>query len=173
MEYSFALGQIFYKDFAKRNNISKDREIFVLLFFGGLLITFLGGWFFSVINNNYYIFSRQENIIIFLFDLFKSIYFYFKYEILQNIISINFDQFCALLYLGFISSGLCFFMWNKGARQVRNSTLAAFNNLKIPLSVFVSIIIFQEKANLFKVTLVLLIVIFSLLYLEKIDQNKY
>ncbi|RPI25963.1 MAG: EamA family transporter, partial [Chloroflexota bacterium] len=46
-------------------------------------------------------------------------------------------QWLTLLYLGVISSGLCFFLWNVGARQVNAGALAIFNDLKIPLSVAV------------------------------------
>lgn len=53
-----------------------------------------------------------------------------------------------LIYLGFVASGLGFFLWNYGARKVEAGTLAIFNDLKIPLSILVSLTIFNEKANL-------------------------
>ncbi len=58
------------------------------------------------------------------------------------------NQIWVLLYLGAISSGLAFFMWNVGARRVNAGTLAIFNDLKIPLAVGVSLLIFGEQANL-------------------------
>ena len=57
-------------------------------------------------------------------------------------------QLLSLLYLGVIASGLGFFLWNSGARKVNNGALAILNNLKIPLAVAVSIIIFRENANI-------------------------
>lgn len=57
-------------------------------------------------------------------------------------------QWLALVYLGVISSGLCFFWWNKGATRVNAATLAAFNNAKIPLAVACSLLIFRESANI-------------------------
>ena len=57
-------------------------------------------------------------------------------------------QLLALFYLGLIASGVCFFLWNFAARKVSIGALAIFNNLKIPLAVAVSLIFFQEKANL-------------------------
>ncbi len=60
----------------------------------------------------------------------------------------DFCQWRALIYLGIIASGLGFFGWNKGARQVNAGTLAVFNNLKIPLAVGVSLVFFGEKAEL-------------------------
>ncbi len=57
-------------------------------------------------------------------------------------------QMLILAYLGSIAAGLCFFMWNAGARQVSPGTLAVFNNLKIPLGIVVSLLIFGESASL-------------------------
>jgi drug/metabolite transporter (DMT)-like permease len=52
-----------------------------------------------------------------------------------------------LLYLGAIASGLSFLLWNIGARQVGTGTLAIFNNLKIPLGILVSVLLFGEKTS--------------------------
>lgn len=57
-------------------------------------------------------------------------------------------QMLILAYLGSIAAGLCFFMWNAGARQVSPGTLAIFNNLKIPLGIVVSLLFFGESASL-------------------------
>jgi drug/metabolite transporter (DMT)-like permease len=53
-----------------------------------------------------------------------------------------------LLYLGVIASGLGFFLWNVGSRQVSIGAMAIFNDLKVPLAVVVSLIFFGENANL-------------------------
>lgn len=53
-----------------------------------------------------------------------------------------------LLYLGFVASGLCFFLWNNGARKSDVAVLAILNNAKIPLAVAFSILIFGENASL-------------------------
>ncbi|HZZ19342.1 MAG TPA: EamA family transporter [Opitutaceae bacterium] len=58
------------------------------------------------------------------------------------------QQWLTLIYLGAVASGICFFLWNKGATQVNAGVLAAFNNAKIPLGVAVSILVFREKADL-------------------------
>jgi drug/metabolite transporter (DMT)-like permease len=57
-------------------------------------------------------------------------------------------QWISLLYLGAVASGLCFFLWNAGARKVDEGSLAIFNDLKIPLAVIVSLAFFGEEANL-------------------------
>jgi drug/metabolite transporter (DMT)-like permease len=57
-------------------------------------------------------------------------------------------QWATLAYLGVVASGLCFFLWNRGATQVNAGTLAVFNNAKIPLGVACSILVFGERADL-------------------------
>ena len=57
-------------------------------------------------------------------------------------------QWAVLGYLGLIASGLCFFLWNRGARLVSAGQLAVMNNLKIPLAVLVSLRVFHEPAGL-------------------------
>jgi drug/metabolite transporter (DMT)-like permease len=56
-------------------------------------------------------------------------------------------QLYVLLYLGALPSGLAFFLWNLGARRVNIGTLAVFNNVKVPLAVLVSLIVFREQAE--------------------------
>lgn len=53
-----------------------------------------------------------------------------------------------LLYLGVLASGVGFFLWNVGATRVSAGTLAVLNNLKVPLGVAVSLLVFGETANL-------------------------
>lgn len=55
-------------------------------------------------------------------------------------------QVAALAYLGVVASGLCFFLWNTGARRVNTGVLAVMNDLKIPLGVLVSVAVFGERA---------------------------
>ena len=57
------------------------------------------------------------------------------------------QQMWVLLYLGVVPSGLGFFFWNKGARRVAVGTLAVMNNLKVPLAVAVSLVVFGESAD--------------------------
>jgi len=56
-------------------------------------------------------------------------------------------QASSLLYLGIVASGLGFFLWNIGARRVSAGALAIFNNLKIPLGILVSVLVFGESTN--------------------------
>ncbi len=57
-------------------------------------------------------------------------------------------QTATIVYLGVTASGIAFFLWNRGARQVSAATLAVMNNLKIPLGVLVSLLVFSEKTDL-------------------------
>ena len=63
-------------------------------------------------------------------------------------LSLTTTQWGTLLYLGAVASGLGFFLWNMGARQVNTGALAIFNDLKIPLAVAVSLVFFGEQASL-------------------------
>jgi len=51
-----------------------------------------------------------------------------------------------LLYLGVAASGLGFFLWNVGASRVNAGTLAAFNNVKVPLGIACTLLVFGEQA---------------------------
>jgi drug/metabolite transporter (DMT)-like permease len=72
------------------------------------------------------------------------------------------SQVLTLVYLGAFASGICFFLWNIGARKVDIGALAIFNNLKVPLAVTVSLVFFGEKANLANLLLGGLIVVAAL-----------
>ncbi len=68
-------------------------------------------------------------------------------------------QWLVLAHLGIVASGLGFFWWNLGATKVNAGSLAAWNNAKVPLGVVVSLVFFQESADLprLAVSLVLLL----------------
>ncbi len=66
---------------------------------------------------------------------------------------ITINQWLSILYLGLVGSGIGLFLWNYGARLTNTGTLAIFNNLKIPLAVSVSILVFGETADLFNLFL--------------------
>ncbi len=61
--------------------------------------------------------------------------------------SITGTQWLALAYMGAVSSGLGFFLWNVGATRVSAGMLATLNNLKVPLAILVSIVFFGESAG--------------------------
>ncbi|MBT5915015.1 MAG: EamA family transporter, partial [Opitutae bacterium] len=63
-------------------------------------------------------------------------------------LEINPGQWKSILYLGFVASGLGFFLWNKGATQSNTGTLAACNNTVVPLAVICSLFLFGEIENI-------------------------
>ena len=89
-----------------------------------------------------------------------------------NSVIISPGQWLNLIYLGILASGFGFFMWNLGARRTNIGALAIFNNLKIPLSISVSLVFFQEKANLPNLIIGGVIVLIALLTNEIIEKQK-
>jgi len=87
--------------------------------------------------------------------------------------ALDLRQIGTLLYLGLLASGLCFFWWNKGAVLTNAGTLAVFNNLKIPLAVAVSLLVFGESANLIRLisggAIILIAIWFSRLIFSSSD----
>jgi len=62
-------------------------------------------------------------------------------------IQVTTPQVLVLVYLGIIASGVCFFLWNKGARFVNEGMLAIMNNLKIPLGIVASLLLLGESTD--------------------------
>jgi drug/metabolite transporter (DMT)-like permease len=62
-------------------------------------------------------------------------------------IGVTARQAWTLLYLGVLASGVCFFLWNLGAKRTKAGMLAVMNNLKIPLAVACSLLFFGEEAE--------------------------
>lgn len=81
-------------------------------------------------------------------------------------IALTAKQVWTLVYLGVFASGICFFFWNIGARQVNTGALAIFNDLKIPLAVAVSLLVFGEETNWVTLLIGGLIVVASLVLNE-------
>lgn len=71
-------------------------------------------------------------------------------------------QWLVLVYLGLIPTGLGFYLWNKGASRVQPGFLASINNLKVPLAVLVSWMIFGEEADYLPFGLGLMLVVGAL-----------
>jgi drug/metabolite transporter (DMT)-like permease len=69
-----------------------------------------------------------------------------------------------LLYLGLFPTALGFYLWNKGAVQVGAGVLAAANNLKVPLAVLVSWLVFGEAAAYGRVLAGLVVIVAALFW---------
>lgn len=85
--------------------------------------------------------------------------------------SINCEQWLTLVYLGIIASGLSFFLWNYGAKKTNTGILAVFNNLKTPLAILVSVLFFNENADLVKLILGLFVLITAIIINQKFSEK--
>lgn len=72
------------------------------------------------------------------------------------------DAVWVLLYLGVMPTAVGFYLWNKGAVRVGPGVLAAANNLKVPLAVVVSWIVFAESAPYLRVLVGLAVIVAGL-----------
>jgi len=81
-------------------------------------------------------------------------------------VALTAKQILTLLYLGVFASGICFFLWGIGSRKVNTGALAIFNDLKVPLAVAVSLLVFGEKTNWITLLIGGLIVVASLVFNE-------
>ena len=88
-----------------------------------------------------------------------------------NSLTLSARQVWTLMYLGIFASGICFFLWNLGARKVNAGALAIFNDFKIPLAVAISLLVFGEKTNLSNLLVGGLIVVASLVLNEAINRQ--
>jgi len=80
-------------------------------------------------------------------------------------------QVWTLIYLGVFASGICFFLWNLGARRVNAGALAIFNDFKIPLAVAISLLVFGEQTNLLNLLIGGVIIAASLAVNELLDRK--
>ncbi len=111
----FAAGQMLYRHFYRPLRQSTHRDLYALLYLGGILAT---------------------------------LPFALPQDPIAELAGLSASQWTALAYLGTVASGLGFFRWNAGATRVNPASLAVFNNLKIPVAILVSIVVFGEKARL-------------------------
>ncbi len=109
----FALGQILYRKVMDEQKLTRDWQVFALLYLGALFVTFPSA----------------------------------VYSARGAFPALNSVQVLTLLYLGLLPSGVCFFLWNFGARKTNAGFLGVANNLKVPLAVACSMIFFHEKGD--------------------------
>jgi len=108
---TFACGQVWYRKLLPPDCGSGDRQVFALLYLGGVLTALA-----AVLATR----SWQSGTW-----------------------ALTPRQGWVILYLGLLPSGLCFFLWNAGARRVNAGLLAVLNNAKMPLAVGASLLFFE------------------------------
>ncbi|WP_257304659.1 DMT family transporter [Geothrix campi] len=64
-----------------------------------------------------------------------------------KVLAMDLRQVMVLVYLGVVASGLGFFLFNAGARRTDIGTLAIFNNMKIPLAILASGLVFRDLVD--------------------------
>jgi carboxylate/amino acid/amine transporter len=85
---------------------------------------------------------------------------------------ITLTQWIVLLWLGLGASGLGYFLWNQGAREVDTGALAIMNNALIPAGLIVNLLIWDQSTDLLKLMIGLTIIGLSLLINGKLRTNK-
>lgn len=140
-------------------------------FLKGFLILQLSNFSFAFGQIEYKIFMNKNKALK-DFDVFALLYggasfvclpFLFFSGGFDTVFALSLKQIGVLIYLGILPSGLCFFLWNLGSRKVHSSSLAVFNNAKIPLAVLVSWLVFQEEVSYLKLFVGLFLLGISLL----------
>jgi drug/metabolite transporter (DMT)-like permease len=81
------------------------------------------------------------------------------------------SQIWSLVYLGIIASGMGFFLWNLGARKVNVGALAIANDLKVPVAILISLVLFGEATDLSRLILGGVIVIAALIINEVLSKR--
>jgi drug/metabolite transporter (DMT)-like permease len=119
--FCFAYGQIRYREIMRAHPEMKDHEVFGMVYAGAAAAAAIPGLIATAVAIRS---GSTASVIPTAQDLWVQ------------------------LYLGIIPSGLCFFLWNAGARRAHPAVLAVMNNLKIPLAVAVALVVFSESANL-------------------------
>jgi len=178
---------IFIHDLIRKTVIKKHLLISFLAIIGAAIITyggitsasFLTGFFLIQCSNIFFawgqvkyrdIMSKRED----LKDSNIFAYLYFGAFIITMIssfitvdiktISFATKEIFTLLYLGTIPSGIAFFLWNYGVRRSNIGTISIFNNLKIPFAIIISMTIFGEEGNIFKILIGCTILISAIVY---------
>lgn len=65
----------------------------------------------------------------------------------DKVLAMDLKQMATLFYLGAVASGMGFFLFNAGARRTDIGTLAIFNNMKIPLAILASGLVFGDPVD--------------------------
>ena len=80
----------------------------------------------------------------------------------------NAQQIAIIVFMGVVSSGLCYFLWNKGACEVDSGVLAIMNNALIPAAIIINLVLWHKDTELTKFLIGSAIIIISLVIHKKI-----
>lgn len=71
-------------------------------------------------------------------------------------------QWAVIIWLGIVASGLGYYLWNKGATLVTQSTLSIMNNMLIPAGLLVNLVIWNRDVDLIRLSYGGAILLFTL-----------
>jgi len=80
-------------------------------------------------------------------------------------------QWGLLLWLGAGASGLGYFLWNKGATRVNSGVLAIMNNALIPAGLLVNLLIWDQSADLLRLSIGGALIFWSLFINERYSKR--
>lgn len=72
-----------------------------------------------------------------------------------------------LVWLGLVASGLGYWLWNAGARQVNANQLAVMNNVLIPAGLVVNFVFWQQNVNWWTLSAGSVLILLSLLWASR------
>ena len=72
-----------------------------------------------------------------------------------------------LIWLGLVASGLGYWLWNAGARQVNANQLAVMNNVLIPAGLVVNFVFWQQNVNWWTLSAGSALILLSLLWASR------
>jgi carboxylate/amino acid/amine transporter len=72
-----------------------------------------------------------------------------------------------LIWLGLVASGLGYWLWNAGARQVNANQLAVMNNVLIPAGLVVNFVFWQQNVNWWTLSAGSVLILVSLLWASR------
>lgn len=99
-----------------------------------------------------------------------AVLFTLPFYIAGDSICLTSKQMFALLYLGCVASGLCFFWWNKGASMVSSCVLSVMNNVKIPLGILAVLFFLKESFDVFRLLAGTSVILFALYLARKYNK---
>lgn len=116
---SFAVGQVLYRRLMHHTVRFQDAHVFGWMYLGALGVC-LVGW--GVLAD--------------------------PVPALLNLQSLNLTGWAIVLWLGLIPSGLAFFLFNHGALRVDAHSMAIANNLKIPIALLITLLLFGQGGGI-------------------------
>ena len=90
-------------------------------------------------------------------------------------VPVTITHYATLTWLGIVASGLGYYFWNYGSKQVNTGQLATMNNLLIPAGILVNVVFWGRPANWLSLTFGAVIILASILiasYYSKAMKNK-